>query len=124
MTEAQAYRLLLRGVTRAEAGDHCGARQDACEARAAAARSGGVQLLAARLLAYLHDYRSALDATAGALALQAPAAALERYQLARDVGWYPEARTVLEHALRDARSGAAAGGRIDRLLQHAPFVLE
>ena len=89
MTAAGPYAILLRGVTRAAQGERGAARDDARTARAAAPDTGAVQLLAARLLALLHDYRGALDATAAALALGAPGAALQRYQLAREVGWYP-----------------------------------
>lgn len=111
------YGLLRRAVTLAGAGARAAARAEAQAARAAAPRSGAVQLLAARLLALLDDYRGALDATAAALALDTPGAALQRYQLAREVGWYPEARAALERALATVPATAPAG-TVDRLLEH------
>ena len=109
-----ARTLLLRAVTRAGEGDRVAGWRDARRAVAAAPDDGLVLTAGARLLALLHDHRAALDASAAAQALGLPAAVGLRYGLAREVGWYVEARAALIAGLR----AAPAGDRLrDRLLE-------
>lgn len=106
--------LLLRAVTRAAEGEKVAAWRDGRRALDAAPDDGLVLNVGARLLALLHDHRGALDAAAAALARGLPAAVMLRCGLAREVGWYVEARAVLVRALSDAPAGDR---QRDRLLE-------
>jgi tetratricopeptide (TPR) repeat protein len=117
--------LLLDAVGRIARGARAQAWRDVRRAAADAPTIGLVRFVASRLLYLLGDYRAALVEARAASDLGVTAAGLLRYNQAREIGWYHEARQVLERILEGARAAARQGSgptspqaQPDRALDH------
>src|SRR5262245_58663561 len=120
MSDKPARAILLDAVEELARGRHPQAWRSERQAVAAAPSDGLIQVLASRLLHLLGDHRTALAAAEAAVRLGVEAAVMQSFEQAREIGWYHEARSILERSLRAGRRDAEPARRGDA--RHAdPF---